>query len=399
MGCVVRRARCLARSLRRVAGLALVLAVVLPTVAQTNETHSGPLPNRYLLVVETSRSMLHRGPGTWNALSELLSSGFRGQIHTDDTIGVWTLGEELSTGRLPLQHWSPQDQAAISSRIQDLLNGQKYEKQPQFDKLLPALSYVVQNSPYITIILVTDGEDKIHGTPFDERINDTFQTWRERQQVSQQPFVTVLRARQGVITDCSVSPAPWPVELPPLPEELRVKEVIARQVAPKPPPAPVSTVPPLIIHGKKPAPVTVVAQSPALEETNTTTSSVETPSAGTNAAAPAFLSKADASAHLASQAAVGPKTLPSSAAASVASNLASKNSAASVAAVGERMASSASHQLSATAAATPANRKAFWLGAAVLVTALLGSAVVLFTRARPAAGPSLITQSLERQAK
>jgi hypothetical protein len=100
-------------------------------------------------------------------------------------------------------------------------------------------------------------------------VNGTFRTWRDRQQRAQQPMLTLLRAEDGQLTRFAVSPAPWALEMPPLPEP----PVTVAPLPAEPPPAqpaateqptppqptviseakvkktPPSTVPPLIMIG------------------------------------------------------------------------------------------------------------------------------------------------------
>src|SRR5262252_7564198 len=53
-------------------GFALLFGFLSSALAQTNTTHAG---NRFLIALETSRSMERRSEGTLKALQKLLSSG------------------------------------------------------------------------------------------------------------------------------------------------------------------------------------------------------------------------------------------------------------------------------------------------------------------------------------
>src|SRR5690242_11236430 len=84
-------------------------------------------PNRFLLVVETSRAMLHRADPMAQTLQELLGSGMARQARRGDSVGVWTFNEELYSGVLPLQEWTPEQQKAITQRVVGFLRAQKFE--------------------------------------------------------------------------------------------------------------------------------------------------------------------------------------------------------------------------------------------------------------------------------
>jgi hypothetical protein len=211
--------------------------------------------SRYLLIVDTSGSMQRRAKGMLSTVQDLLASGMQGQLRRGDTLGVWTFNEELYTGRFPLQVWEPEEQRAIGRRALAFLKAQHYAKQPNLDKVIPALDHVVKDSEVITVILISAGDANIHGTPFDGRINDVYARWRNEQPKARKPLVTVLRARNGKIANCSVTPAPGPVEILPLPPP-EAPVVRTEKPAPAPPATRLVMAPPLILSGKRLPPET-----------------------------------------------------------------------------------------------------------------------------------------------
>jgi hypothetical protein len=272
------------------AGLFFLMALTpRPLLAQA-DTAKAPLPsNRYLLVVETSRSMQRRADAVLQTVQDLLMSGLGGQLRRGDTLGVWTYNETLYAGRFPLQTWAPESQKDITQRTLAFLKVQKYEKQASFDKVLPALSAVIKASPRITVILISSADDKIHGTPFDDRINGFYQKWHDAQQKARMPFVTVLRGQEGRFADFTVNTPPWPVQMPLRPPEPQHADPIHNKLAQAARAVPTPTAPPLIISGKKaqpeaaPAPkleasgVSVQAPAPAPEATSGSKSPIVNP--------------------------------------------------------------------------------------------------------------------------
>lgn len=220
--------------------------------AQTNHPPQSYPANRYLLVVETSRTMLNRSGAVVRTVQQSLGSAIARQARPGDTLGVWTFDDELHTRLIPLQQWAPANQNTITKRIEGVVKAQKFDKKANFDRLLPALQHVVKVSPFLTVILVCSGDDQIHGTPFDERINNFFKSWHQQQVDARAPFVIALRAQAGGFVDCSMDSAPWPLQLPALPKELFVA---APAPVPRTKPAPAkpapARVPPLIVIGKK----------------------------------------------------------------------------------------------------------------------------------------------------
>jgi len=218
--------------------------------AQTN-TAPARLTNRYLLIVETSRSMQDRAEGALRVAAELFTSGMGGQLQRGDTIGLWTFNDALHAGNFPLQAWSPAARTNMAKNVINFLRSQKFEKKPRFDKVLPALQQVVHNSDYITVIVISSGEAPVKGTPFDARVNEFYNTWRSQQKASRMPFLAILRGQKGQFADCAMHWAPWPIDLPALPQELLAARAAAKPaVAARPNPA---GLPPISFTGHKPA--------------------------------------------------------------------------------------------------------------------------------------------------
>lgn len=241
--------------------------------AQSDPNATAPPRNRYLLIVETSRSMKNRVPGLVQAAQDLLGSRLD-EVRPGDTLGLWTFNEALYAGRFPLQDFSPQTQQAVAARVASYLQSQKYEKQANLEKVLPQVQRLIAHSEFLTVVLVSTGNEEVHGTPIDAAINGSYKQWRDKQQAARMPLLTVLRGQRGKITDFSVNQAPWPVELPPLPPEFQRLTLAKKQspsVAPSTaeallesvrkaesaPPAPVTPAPATF------APVTPAVTAPA----------------------------------------------------------------------------------------------------------------------------------------
>ena len=266
---------------QRLLALLLVLAAATqcPLRAQTNTTKPAPPADRYLLIVETSKSMQRRADAVLEVVQEMLLSGLNGQFRDGGTLGVWTFNEDLSAGRLPIQIWSSSEQGDITQRTLTFLKGLKYEKQANFDKVAPALGGVISDSRRLTVILISSGDWKMRGTPFDDKINGAFEQWRGQQQKARMPFVTILCARNGQVGAYALNTPPWPLQVPHLAEEPKSMEPIAARPLKLPQTAGTSTVAPLIVSGKKPQPERVLRPKPQ--------SAVALPSVQSPVAAPA----------------------------------------------------------------------------------------------------------------
>lgn len=195
-------------------GLAWVTAAALAAPSATNST-SRPQPARWLLVVDTSAGMERRARAMAGVIDELLSSGMNGQMRAGDELGIWTYNKKLLAGVAPMQIWDPASSNLISSRSAQFIGGQKYQDKPRLENVVPELNRVVKASRKLTILLFSDGSQKISGTALDDAINSAYAEHRAELAKTRMPLVTVLRSERGDYIGQSVSFAPWPIEFPP----------------------------------------------------------------------------------------------------------------------------------------------------------------------------------------
>jgi hypothetical protein len=208
--------------------------------------------SRFLFIFGTSSEMKSRVEATQKALDTMLATSVSGQLHSGDSIGVWTFNQDLRPGDFPLQSWDPDDAVKIAASIKNFIGEQHYAKSTRFEALQPLLNRVIVNSERLTVVIFCDGETKISGTPFDAGINQAFQDKLGNQKSAHQPFVIVLRSQLGQYVNCSMGFPPQPVTFsgfPPLPEPPPTPK--PTNVPPPAPSAPVPVVPSLIIIGKK----------------------------------------------------------------------------------------------------------------------------------------------------
>jgi hypothetical protein len=258
----------------------------LPSPSTNSAPHS--FTNRFLFIVETSKTMEPRSVNMLKIVEELLGTGMHGQLWAGDSVGVWTYDADVHTGRFPVQQFSTNMQRAITLRAMSFLNQHTYENAGKLARAMALMDTVSRGSEFLTVVIINDGAEPILGTPFDKPINDSYKLWKKQQDDAKMPFVTVLQSQSGKITHYSVSPAPWPVELPALPAEFLAAKTAPPPPAPAPPPkqAPVYAAP-IIIRGTKPSTPPPAQPADAAAATNTASTNQPPASAtapGTNAA-------------------------------------------------------------------------------------------------------------------
>lgn len=209
------------------------------------------IEERWLLVFDTSSEMKKRLPGVEATIKTFLGTSGGGQIHAEDSVGVWTFCRQLHTGKFPLTLWRPERSAVTISNLVKFVHHEWFAGDTSLDALQPSLGKVIASSDRLTVLIYCDGNSQINWTPYDSGINQTFQQNFAERKKSRQPFVLLLRTQQGKFTGCTVNFPPSEINVPAFPAwpEPPKPVVDLPPPAPAPVPAPVIPVPSLIIVG------------------------------------------------------------------------------------------------------------------------------------------------------
>jgi hypothetical protein len=220
--------------------------------------------NRFLFIVDTSGSMKRHAGETAGIVGRLLQSSADGQLYRGDTIGFWTYNREVYSD-FPLQVWDTARRNEIVSLAAKFLEQEHYNGSSRFEKVLPNLFGVMRASDFLTVIIISNGEDKFKGTPFDDEINGFTRKNYSEAKGHGIPMVTIIQSKRGKIIFDSVTAYPWPIVIPKTPvPQTPPPPPPAVVAAPKPaPPVHHEVVPDLIIIGKPQPPPVIVKPQPA----------------------------------------------------------------------------------------------------------------------------------------
>jgi hypothetical protein len=227
---------------RRIVALVALISLLLPTLAFAETA------NRWLLIFDTSSAMHSRSKGTEEMVADLLTTGMHGQLHQRETIGIWTFSDKLHAGEVPLQVWSPEKSQMIARHTLQYLETLRYGKSANLQAVLTNMYALVDASDFITVILFSDGDQPIKGTPFDDEINKQYKDNYKQQKKAGMPVITLFQAKGGTLLTNTVNFGPWPINIPAVPAPPPPKSV-EPQATPKP--APPQTAPPIIYDGRK----------------------------------------------------------------------------------------------------------------------------------------------------
>jgi hypothetical protein len=245
---------------------ALLATCCRPALAQDQ---AAPPPQkietRFLFIFDTASSMEKRFEGEETQIDSLLAGRIGGHLQEGDSIGVWTFSERLHMGGLPLQAWTARNSSVIAGNIAAFVGTQKYGKSTDFKALQPYLNGLMLHSDRLIVMIFSDGDGEMIGTPYDKNITKSFEKNKAALKKAKQPFVLVLAAQQGKYVGANLGEPPGEVSVPDFPAwpeppaPTNVPPVAPVVVQPPPP----QVIPPLILIGKHsnstPAPAPAVA--------------------------------------------------------------------------------------------------------------------------------------------
>ena len=172
-----------------------------------------------------------------DVVAKIMRSSANGQLHSGDSIAVWTFNSDVYTGNLPLQTWTVEDRDEITLRLMEFLRRQHYEKEGSLALLMSAVNRIVKVSDILTIILISDGHQPMQGTPFDREINLAYLQSVQDMKKNPMPVVTVLQSKHGKLFRYTVNALPWPVVIPEVPIPIKMSDDTTAPVAPPAPTA------------------------------------------------------------------------------------------------------------------------------------------------------------------
>jgi hypothetical protein len=184
--------------------------------AQTPPLSDSPAPD-YLLVVDTSFSMVRQKQSLTNIVAWLIRSGANGRMRAGESFGLWTFNEEVFTRRFPRQFWSPENSSSLAGITLQFLKGQRFEKQTRLDKAVAELLKIADTAKPVTIFIFSDGDTSMVGTPFDRSLNLIYKEQGPKARRARQPLITALVVRDGRFLGWAVSVGGQTMNIPEVP--------------------------------------------------------------------------------------------------------------------------------------------------------------------------------------
>ena len=234
---------------------------------------TGPPPCRFLFYVESSKGMARLSSGAAATVANLVASGVSGLMRPGDSYAVWHFNQEPFQFDYPNQVWHPDQASARAAEARTYLENLRFNKPVRADLALREMFIAMTVADPLTVLLISNGESPMVGTPFDVEINKVYLRRGEELRQARLPFVTTLRCANRQIEHVAVTAGREEIVLPESAPKVASAAVVAKSSAASP--AKVSalalTAPPLAPYGRPAVSSAAASALPKPGTTQTTT--------------------------------------------------------------------------------------------------------------------------------
>lgn len=146
-------------------------------------------------------------------LFDLIYSGARGRMTNGDTYGVWFVNERNDTS-FQMEFWKAKHTVELGAKAVSALKEHGLQGKARLDVALADALRIIKNVEDLTVILVSNGDAPIAGTPFDEEINARFREVAPELKRAKTTMNTALVAQDGKFVAWAVNSADFLLEIP-----------------------------------------------------------------------------------------------------------------------------------------------------------------------------------------
>lgn len=200
---------------------------------------------RILFIIDTSAGLKAMEMPLRETLFDLIYSGARGNMTNGDTFGVWLAGEKNDTS-FPMETWKEKFAVEMGAKAVSHMKDRGFKGRGNLALALADVNRILKDVGDLTVILVSNGETPLAGTPFDEPINARFRELAPVMKTAKATVNTTLVAQDGKFVAWALNSPQFLLDVPyvaPKPR-LLVTEPPAAVAAPVTQPAKVVAPPP-----------------------------------------------------------------------------------------------------------------------------------------------------------
>jgi hypothetical protein len=216
------------RARKRIGALLLFLSLFAAAGAESASA------KRFLFIIDTSAGMKPLEMPLRETLFDLIYSGARGHMTNGDTYGVWLVSDRNDTS-FPMEVWKHKFVVEIAAKAVSHMKDHGFKGKSHLELAVADANRIVQNVEDLTVILVSNGETPLVGTPFDEQINARFAELAPAMKTAKATLNTVLIAQDGKFVAWTVNSPEFLIDVPrvaPKPKRARTEHGIAKTSSP-----------------------------------------------------------------------------------------------------------------------------------------------------------------------
>ena len=176
---------------------------------------SAPLlsSNRYLFIIDASTSMKPFDSALRETIFDLLYSGIRGRMTNGDTYGLWVVTDRNDTS-FPMDIWRGRNGVEMGVKATAHVKGRAFKGKARLDLAMADALSVVKNVGDLTIVLVSNGETPVSGTPFDQAINARFRELAPQMKRAKGTVNTAFIAQNGALVAWAANAPEFLISVP-----------------------------------------------------------------------------------------------------------------------------------------------------------------------------------------
>jgi hypothetical protein len=219
--------------------LRLALSVALCFAVPFNSRGDAPSPstNRFLFIIDTSAGMKKIDEPVREAVFDLIYSGVRGHMTNGDSYGVWLVDEQNDTSA-GVEAWKQKFAVELAARAALRVKDHGFKGKCSLDVALADAARVASSVKDVTVVIVSNGETHLRGTPFDEAVNAQIAKLAPEMQKARLPINTLLVAQDGAFVAWAVNSPDFLVNMPAVPPRQSKSTPAVAQSTPSPDPIP-----------------------------------------------------------------------------------------------------------------------------------------------------------------
>ncbi len=188
---------------------------------------------RFLFIVDTSAGMKSLEMPLRETLFDLIYSGARGSMTNGDTYGVWLVGDQTDTS-FPMETWRAKFAVEMGAKVVTHVKDHGFKGRANLAPTFVDVNRIVKNVEDLTVILISNGETPLTGTPFDEAINGRARELSPEMKLKKATVNTALVAQEGKFVAWALNSPQFLVEIPlvaPRSRPVKVELPVAAPVA------------------------------------------------------------------------------------------------------------------------------------------------------------------------